>query len=95
MIKIEYNSGCCSMGTFVNDTNFNSLTLAKRKEIIHKLIETIDDEATLQDVTNLILSYNGDFEDRGYCEQCGDFCSSQQMNIDVDFDSEQDIVAEY
>lgn len=84
------------MGTFVNGyTNFNNLTLAKRKEIIHKMIDIIDDEATLQDVTNLILSYNGDFEDHGYCEQCGDYCSSQQMNIDVDFDDDKDVIIEY
>lgn len=44
-------------------------------------ISKITNEATLQDILISIAESEGEFEDLGHCEQCGDWITSYTLEI--------------
>lgn len=95
MIQIEYNDGG-SYGTYINSyTDFNIVKQNKRKEIIHKLIEQLDDDSVIQDITERILSFCGECKDLGYDEDDREQYYRYTMNVDVEFNEKEDIDKDY
>lgn len=69
-MKIEYMTGHYSME--IDGVQFVELTKEQQVSLVHKLVDIISDEAILQEIVERVCESEGDFEDLGYCETCGD-----------------------
>ena len=56
-IKLEYNEGCMSWGTYINDKPVVDYPLEDIKNLVKDLIDSME----------------GIYENLGKCEECGDF----------------------
>lgn len=84
-MKINYTRGCICDDLSVDNENFYSLSLQKRKEILHKIIDNCghdDIDYFFQDILIEMLKAKGEYacSDKA-CECCGDFVESYTLKI--------------
>lgn len=81
-MKLEYTDGCMSFSTTIDGKEIadieNTTTI---KDVIHKLVDRIDDVGCLQRLFTDLMSELGEYEDLGQCEQCGDWVFTYKLEI--------------
>lgn len=80
-MKHEYTEGCVCTSYYVNDKPFRDLTIDEMKSAIQELLNNTLDIGVLQDVWIMFLERIGEYEDLGYCGQCGDSINKYTINI--------------
>ena len=75
-IKLEYNEGCMSWGTYINDKHVVDYPLEDIKNLVKDLIDSMDNKETnyfvLQKFLEEFIMEEGIYENLGKCEECGD-----------------------
>lgn len=81
IISVVHEEGCTTDSLTINGIETIDMPLEEVKGVIKKLIDKTDDIAMLQDVLIRIIDTLGEYEDTGYCEQCGDYGSKYTLRI--------------
>ena len=80
-MKIESVTGCICDSLTVDDVETVDMDKEAVKDVIKKLIDREDDLGTLQSILIDLVETQGEFEDLGYCEQCGDWITKYTVEL--------------
>ena len=80
-MKIESVTGCICDSLTVDDVETVDMDKEAVKDVIKKLIDREDDLGTLQSILIDLVETQGEFEDLGHCEQCGDWITKYTLEI--------------
>lgn len=81
MTKIVKSQGCTAFYTRVDDRDLDELSLEEKENLLNRLI-SIHKKYGIDSTINMLLdNIEYDFEDGGYCDQCGDNVSRQLYDL--------------
>ena len=80
-MKIESVTGCICDSLTVDDVETVDMDKEAVKDVIKKLIDREDDLGTLQSILIDLVETQGEFEDLGRCDQCGDWITKYTLEI--------------
>ena len=80
-MKIESVTGCICDSLTVDDVETVDMDKEAIKDVIKKLIDREDDLGTLQSILIDLVETQGEFEDLGHCEQCGDWITKYTVEL--------------
>lgn len=80
-MKIESVTGCTCDSLTVDNVETVDMDKEAIKDVIKKLIDREDDLGTLQSILTDLVEIQGEFEDLGHCEQCGDWITKYTLEI--------------
>ena len=80
-MKIESVTGCTCDSLTVDNVETVDMDKEAIKDVIKKLINREDDLGVLQSVLIDLVEFQGEFEDLGHCDQCGDWITKYTLEI--------------
>ena len=80
-MKIESVTGCTCDSLTVDNVETVDMDKEAVKDVIKKLIDREDDLGTLQSILIDLVETQGEFEDLGRCDQCGDWITKYTLEI--------------
>lgn len=80
-MKLEYTDGCTCTSLTVDGVETIDMSPDSLKEVIYKLINNEEDFGTLQSIWMDLVTSQGDYEDLGKCEECGDWITRYTLEI--------------
>ena len=80
-MKIESVAGCICDSLTVDDVETVDMDKEAIKDVIKKLINREDDLGVLQSILIDLVEFQGEFEDLGRCDQCGDWITKYTLEI--------------
>lgn len=80
VMKIEYWDGCTG-GFTIDDEDVGGMGQGRLKDILGKLLPGITDTGLLQELIRLITEHEGEMEDLGKCETCGDWVYKYTLEV--------------
>lgn len=80
-MKIESVTGCTYDSLTVDNIETGDMDKEAIKDVIKKLIDREDDLGTLQSILMDLVETQGEFEDLGHCDQCGDWITKYTLEI--------------
>ena len=80
-MKIESISGCTCDSLTVDNVETVDMDKEAIKDVIKKLINREDDLGVLQSILIDLVEFQGEFEDLGHCDQCGDWITKYTLEI--------------
>ncbi len=80
-MKIESVTGCTCDSLTVDNVETVDMDKEAVKDVIKKLINREDDLGTLQSILIDLVETQGEFEDLGHCEQCGDWITKYTVEL--------------
>lgn len=80
-MKIESVTGCTCVSLTVDNVETVDMDKEAVKDVIKKLIDREDDLGTLQSILIDLVETQGEFEDLGHCEQCGDWITKYTVEL--------------
>lgn len=78
-MKLEYTDGCISLTVDGKETM--DMSDEELKKVICKLLDKESDLVTLQDIWINLVTSQGEIEDLGHCEVCGDYITRYTLEI--------------
>jgi hypothetical protein len=79
---VEYINGCTCDTLNVDGKETIDMDIRDVRNIIKRLTDNENDIGTLQSILITLVESQGDFEDLGTCEQCGDWITKYTVNLD-------------
>lgn len=80
-MKIESVTGCTCDSLTVDNVETVDMDKEAIKDVIKKLINREDDLGVLQSVLMDLVESQGEFEDLGHCDQCGDWITKYTVEL--------------
>ena len=80
-MKIESVTGCTCDSLTINGVETIDMDKEAIKDVIKKLINREDDLGILQSILIDLVEFQGEFEDLGHCDQCGDWIAKYTLEI--------------
>lgn len=80
-MKLEYTDGCICTSLTVDGKETVDMSKEELKEVICKLLDKESDLGVLQDIWRDLVTSQGEFEDLGHCEECGDYITRYTLEI--------------
>ena len=80
-MKIESVTGCTCDSLTVDNVETVDMDKEAIKDVIKKLINREDDLGILQSILIDLVEFQGEFEDLGHCDQCGDWITKYTVEI--------------
>ena len=80
-MKIESVTGCICDSLTVDDVETVDMDKEAVKDVIKKLINREDDLGILQSILIDLVEFQGEFEDLGHCDQCGDWITKYTVEL--------------
>lgn len=80
-MKIESVTGCTCDSLTVDNVETVDMDKEAIKDVIKKLINREDDLGVLQSVLIDLVEFQGEFEDLGHCDQCGDWITKYTVEL--------------
>ena len=80
-MKIESVTGCTCDALTIDNVETIDMDKEAIKDVIKKLINREDDLGVLQSVLIDLVEFQGEFEDLGRCDQCGDWITKYTLEI--------------
>ena len=80
-MKLEYTDGCVCTSLTVDGKETVDMSKEELKEVICKLLDKESDLGVLQDIWRNLVTSQGEFEDLGHCEECGDYITRYTLEI--------------
>ena len=80
-MKLEYTDGCVCTSLTVDGKETIDMSKEELKEVICKLLDKESDLGVLQDIWRDLVTSQGEFEDLGHCEECGDYITRYTLEI--------------
>ena len=80
-MKIESVTGCTCDSLTIDGVETIDMDKEAIKDVIKKLINREDDLGILQSILIDLVEFQGEFEDLGHCDQCGDWITKYTLEI--------------
>lgn len=80
-MKLEYTDGCICTSLTVDGKETIDMSKEEFKEVICKLLDKESDLGVLQDIWRNLVTSQGEVEDLGHCEECGDYITRYTLEI--------------
>ena len=81
-MKIEYSEGCTTTGVYIDDKPFVNLSIEEQKEVLLKVLKHLKNPSySIQEFLISAATEEGEFEDLGKCEQCGDYVYNYTIEL--------------
>ena len=80
-MKIESVTGCTCDSLTVDNVETVDMDKEAVKDVIKKLINREDDLGVLQSILIDLVEFQGEFEDLGRCDQCGDWITKYTVEL--------------
>ena len=80
-MKLEYTDGCVCTSLTIDGKETIDMNVEDFKSVIHKLIDNENDLGTLQHIWIVLMEQQGEYEDLGQCEECGDYIARYTLEI--------------
>ena len=80
-MKIESVTGCTCDSLTVDNVETVDMDKEAVKDVIKKLINREDDLGILQSILIDLVEFQGEFEDLGHCDQCGDWITKYTVEL--------------
>lgn len=80
-MKLESVSGCICDSLTIDGVETIDLPTDKIKDTIKMLVDKESDLGLLQSILINFIESNGDYEDLGTCEECGDLITKYTLKI--------------
>ena len=80
-MKIESVTGCTCDSLTIDNVETVDMDKEAIKDVIKKLINREDDLGILQSILIDLVEFQGEFEDLGHCDQCGDWITKYTLEI--------------
>ena len=80
-MKIESVTGCTCDSLTIDNVETVDMDKEAVKDVIKKLINREDDLGILQSILIDLVEFQGEFEDLGHCDQCGDWITKYTLEI--------------
>ena len=80
-MKIESVTGCTCDSLTVDNVETVDMDKEAVKDVIKKLINREDDLGFLQSILIDLVEFQGEFEDLGHCDQCGDWITKYTVEL--------------
>ena len=80
-MKIESVTGCTCDSLTIDNVETVDMDKEVIKDVIKKLINREDDLGILQSILIDLVEFQGEFEDLGHCDQCGDWITKYTLEI--------------
>ena len=80
-MKIESVTGCTCDSLTVDNVETVDMDKEAVKDVIKKLINREDDLGVLQSILIDLVEFQGEFEDLGHCDQCGDWITKYTVEL--------------
>lgn len=80
-MKLESVSGCICDSITIDGVETIDLSTDKIKDTIKRLVDKESDLGLLQSILVDFIEFNGEYEDLGTCEDCGDLITKYTLKI--------------
>lgn len=80
-MKVISVSGCIYDSLTVDGVETADMDKRDIKDVIKKLIDNTNDLGTIQSILMDLVESQGDFEDLGTCDECGDWITKYTVEI--------------
>lgn len=80
-MKLEYTDGCICTSLTVDGKETVDMSKEELKEVICKILDKESDLGVLQDIWCDLVTSQGEYEDLGQCEECGDYITRYTLEI--------------
>ena len=80
-MKIESVTGCTCDSLTIDNVETVDMDKEAIKDVINKLINREDDLGVLQSILIDLVEFQGEFEDLGHCDQCGDWITKYTVEL--------------
>ncbi len=80
-MKLESVSGCICDSITIDGVETIDLSTDKIKDTIKMLVDKESDLGLLQSILVDFIEFNGEYEDLGTCEDCGDLITKYTLKI--------------
>ena len=81
-MKVEYYNGCTTTGVYIDNKALVDLSIEEQKEVLLKILAYLKDPSySIQEFLISAAEEEGEFEDLGKCEQCGDYVYNYTIEL--------------
>lgn len=81
-MKLKYIEGCICTSLTVDGKETIDMDIDSLKKVVNKLIDRETDFGVIQDIWTNLVESQGECEDLGQCEECGDFITKYSLEIE-------------
>lgn len=81
IMNIKYINGCIDDSLTIDNIESVELSPDIIKEAIIRLLDNENDIGTLQSILIDLIESQGDYEDLGQCEECGDWITKYTIEV--------------
>ena len=72
-MKVEYYNGCTTTGVYIDNKALVDLSIEEQKGALLKVLNSLKNPTySIQQILINAAEEEGEYEDLGVCEQCGD-----------------------
>lgn len=80
-MKLEHTTGCICDSLTINEKETANLPIEEVRDVVLNIINKCNDLSILQDILMDYIDCNGEYEDLGHCEECGDHIIKYTLEI--------------
>lgn len=80
-MKLEHTTGCICDSLTINEKETANLPIEEVRDVVLNIINKCNDLSILQDILMDYIDCNGEYEDLGHCEECGDHIIKHTLEI--------------
>lgn len=80
-MKVEFTEGCTCFSLNVDGVETVDMDVKDVKDVIKKLVDTEKDLGVLQMLLEYLMESQGEYEDLGRCEDCGDSITRYTLKL--------------
>lgn len=80
-MKIEITQGCICDSFYIDNDPVRDMTLEELQDILTTIINKSTNRNDLESLLYYYVENNGEYEDLGRCDECGDYISRYTLEI--------------
>lgn len=81
IMELTYTDGCMATSLDIDGVESVDMDIKDFKKVIHKIVDNINDLASLQTIFTDFVELNGELIDEYQCSCCGDYVTTHKINI--------------
>ena len=81
-MKVEYYDGCTTTGVYIDNKPLVNLSIEEQKGVLLKVLNSLKNPTySIQQFLISATEEEGEYEDLGQCEECGDYITRYTLEI--------------
>ena len=79
-MKVEYYDSCTTTGIYIDNKPLVDLSIEEQKDVLLKVLNSLKNPTySIQQFLISATEEEGEYEDLGMCEQCGDYIYNYKL----------------